>query len=123
MVQLSRLSDGTLKALVEGQERVSIESFETVSPLLHGALQPIVKKTATAPALRALMDSCRREFAVYVGQTPQLPEEAETALEGVTDPEEMVNVIASNLMIGPGPQAGVARRRGAEARLLRCWRP
>ena len=34
------------------------------------------------------MDSVAREFAGYVGQTPQLPEEAETALETVTDPEK-----------------------------------
>jgi len=91
VVQFSRLSDGTLKALIEGRQRVAIDAFESVSPFFTVRHSPVVSKpTGARSRLRALMDSITREFAAYVGQTPQLPEEAETALEVVTDPEEMV---------------------------------
>ncbi len=119
VVQFSRLSDGTLKALIEGRERVTIDSFQATAPLFTVRYTPLESKTpAKWPRMRALMDSVAREFANYVGQTPQLPEEAETALETVTDPESMVNVIASNLMIGPDRKQELLEGDEPEARLL-----
>jgi len=119
VVQFSRLSDGTLKALVEGRERVTIESYESVAPFLAVSYAPLAqKRTGKNLRLRALMDSIAREFGSYVGLTPQLPEEAETALEAVTDPEEMVNVVGSNLMIGPDRKQELLEGEEPEARLL-----
>ncbi len=119
VVQFSRLTDGTLKALIEGRERVTIDSYETSNPLFTVTYTPIESKVPLKwPRMRALMDSVGREFAAYVGQTPQLPEEAETALETVTDPESMVDVIASNLMIGPDRKQELLEGDDSEARLL-----
>ena len=119
VVQFSRLSDGTLKALIEGRERVTIDSYEGSNPLFTVLYTPIESKVPLKwPRMRALMDSVAREFAAYVGQTPQLPEEAETALEAVTDPESMVNVAASNLMIGPDRKQELLEGDDSEARLL-----
>ena len=119
VVQFSRLSDGTLKALIEGRERVTIDSYQATAPLFTVRYTTIDSKApAKWPRMRALMDSVSREFASYVGQTPQLPEEAETALESVTDPENMVNVIASNLMIGPDRKQELLEGEEPEARLL-----
>jgi ATP-dependent Lon protease len=124
VVQLSRLSDGTLKALVEGKERVSIEAFDSVSPLFTVSYKVLGAKAAgkaagLEPRLRALMDSVSREFAAYVGQNPQLPEEAETALEVVTEPEELVNVVAANLIIGPDRKQQLLEGEEPELRLVR----
>ena len=119
VVQFSRLSDGTLKALIEGRQRVVIDAFESVSPFFAVRHSPVVGRlTGARSRLRALMDSIAREFSAYVGQTPQLPEEAETALEAVTDPEEMMNVVASNLMIGPDRKQELLEGDETEARLL-----
>ena len=119
VVQFSRLSDGTLKALIEGRQRVVIDAFESVAPFFTVRCTPVPSKPpGKVPRLRALMDSVAREFANYVGQTPQLPEEAETALEVVTDPEEMVDVGASNLMIGPDRKQELLEGEDPEARLL-----
>ena len=118
VVQFSRLADGTLKALIEGRERVVIEGFESVSPLFTVRYAPLVSKPSGRPRLRAVMDAVAREFAGYVGQTPQLPEEAETALEDVSDPEAMVNVVASNLMIGPERKQELLEGDEVEGRLL-----
>jgi len=119
VVQVSRLSDGTLKALIEGLQRVSIDQYETVSPLFNVHYSPLASRPSSKqPRLRALMDSVAREFGNYVGQTPQLPEEAETALEAVTDPETMVDVVASNLMIGPDRKQELLEGDDVQARLL-----
>jgi ATP-dependent Lon protease len=119
VVQFSRLSDGTLKALIEGRERVTIDSYQATDPLFTVRYTTIDSKIPLKwPRMRALMDSVSREFGAYVGQTPQLPEEAETALETVTDPESMVNVVASNLMIGPDRKQELLEGDDSEARLL-----
>jgi ATP-dependent Lon protease len=119
VVQFSRLADGTLKALIEGKERVVIDGYETESPLFMVRYTPVAnKRLPRKPRLRALMDSVAREFAGYVVQTPQLPEEAETALEAVSDPEEMVNIVASNLMIGPDRKQELLEGDEPEERLL-----
>ena len=119
VVQFSRLSDGTLKALIEGRERVTIDSYQATAPFFTVRYTSLESKVpAKWPRMRAVMDSVSREFASYVGQTPQLPEEAETALESVTDPENMVNVIASNLMIGPDRKQELLEGDEPEPRLL-----
>jgi ATP-dependent Lon protease len=119
VVQFSRLSDGTLKALIEGKERVTIDGYDSLAPFFTVRYTPV----PSAPAggrlrLRALMDSVAREFAGYVGQTPQLPEEAETALEVVTEPDEMVDIVSSNLVIGPDRKQDLLEGVEPEARLL-----
>jgi ATP-dependent Lon protease len=119
VVQFSRLSDGTIKALIEGRQRVVIEDFVSTQPLFIVHTHPLKSKTVVdRPRPRALMDSVAREFASYVGQSPQLPEEAETALETVTEPEKMVDIVASNLMIGPDRKQELLEGDDAEKRLL-----
>lgn len=119
VVQFSRLSDGTIKALIEGRARVSIDEYVSIQPLFVVAISPLRSKPLGGKARpRALMDSVAREFASYVGQSPQLPEEAETALETVTDPDKMVDVVAANLMIGPDRKQELLEGDDAEKRLL-----
>ncbi len=119
VVQFSRLSDGTIKALIEGRARVTIDEFVSVQPLFVAAIHPLRSKPlGSKPRPRALMDSVAREFAGYVGQSPQLPEEAETALETVQDPEKMVDIVAANLLIGPDRKQELLEGDDAEKRLL-----
>lgn len=119
VVQFSRLVDGTVKALIEGRERVFIDGFESVAPHFSARYHALpTRSPGKKPRPRALMDSVAREFANYVGQTPQLPEEAETALESVTDPHRMVDIAAAHLMIGPDRKQELLEGQDPESRLL-----
>ena len=53
VVQFSRLSDGTLKALIEGRERVTIDSYEATAPLFTVRYTPIESKIAAQVAAHA----------------------------------------------------------------------
>ena len=120
VVQLFRLPDGTVKALVEGQSRVSIESFQSVSPhfsVTYKAIRP--RRPRDKARLRALVDGVAREFEVYVSQSHELPEEAETVLEGITDPDDVVDIIASHLVVGPDRKQELLEGADVEKRLLR----
>ena len=119
VVQFSRLADGTIKALIEGRQRVVVDDFVSTQPFFVVHTHPLKNKAIVdRPRPRALMDSIAREFASYVGQSPQLPEEAETALETVNEPEKMVDIVAANLMIGPDRKQELLEGDDAEKRLL-----
>jgi ATP-dependent Lon protease len=119
VVQLSRLSDGTVKALVEGQTRVEIESFTAVSPHFSVRYRPLEdRRPRDRVRLRALMDSVAREFGLYVEQSPQLPEEAETALEPITDPVQMIDAVAPYLDIAPDRRQDLLEGRDVQKRLM-----
>jgi len=120
VVQLHRLIDGTIKAVIEGLHRVEIESFVSETPLFTVKVRDLRTKPARDwSRTRALVDSVAREFSVYVAQSPQLPEEAETALDDVTDPEDVANLVASHLDIAPDRKQSLLEGDDAEERLLR----
>lgn len=119
VVQFFRLPDGTVKALLEGQARVKIERFASSSPHFSVQYRPLEARSPESwGRSRALMDSVAREFAVYVNQSPELPEEAETILEGLSDPGDMVDIVASHLMIAPDRKQALLEGEEVEDRLL-----
>lgn len=119
VVQLNRLPDGTVKALVEGQARVSIESFASVSPLFKVNFRTLrARRPRNRARVRALVDSVSREFDLYVSESPQLPEEAETALDAVVDPETVVDVVAAHLAIAPDRKQELLKGEDVEKRLV-----
>lgn len=121
LVQFFRLTDGSVKALVEGQTRVVIEEFVQVFPSFVVRCRPIkARRGRHRSHMRALMDAVAREFAAYVMNSPELPEEAETALDGVKDPDEMVDVVASHLVIGVERKQELLEGEDAQARLLKA---
>ncbi len=119
VVQLNRMPDGTVKALVEGQRRVVIESFEGVLPLFTVRYRPLVaRRPRNRARVRGLIESVGREFALYVSESPQLPEEAETALDAITDPETVVDLVAAHLAIAPDRKQELLKGEDVEKRLL-----
>ncbi len=119
VVQLHRLADGTVKAVIEGQRRVEIESYVSESPVFTVTFRDLLTRPGKEwSRTRALVDSVAREFAVYVSQSPQLPEEAETVLDDVTDPETVVDVVAPHLDIAPDRKQVLLEGEEAEERLL-----
>ena len=120
VVQFSRLPDGTVKALIEGQSRVVIDSFAAVSPHFSVHFSPVeTRAPENWSRVRALMEAVAREFAAYVSETPELPEEAETVLDSVTVPEDMVDIVASHLLVAPDRKQVLLEGDDVEARLMR----
>ncbi|MHB9112588.1 MAG: endopeptidase La [Thermoleophilia bacterium] len=100
VVQLYRLPDGSIKALVEGQQRVTIDKFTATSPhfqvnfsLIAGDLgEPSERVSALA---RVVM----REFVRYVESNPAMPDEIGQIVTAVADPDELGDAVAAHMMI------------------------
>ena len=120
VVQFVRLTDGSVKALVEGQSRVVLEGFDQLFPSLTARYRPLKgKRPRHHTHMRALVDAVNREFAAYVMNSPDLPEEAETALDAVSDPDQVADVVASHLMISVDRKQELLEGEDIQARLLR----
>jgi len=118
VLQLFKLPDGSVKALVEGQERVRIVRFESTSPFF------LVSSTPLAPPDRALV-RCRSlarrvavEFAGYVQLNPQLADEMQYVVSQTDDPEEIADVVAAHLQVDTAEKQALLEMESTQERLL-----
>jgi ATP-dependent Lon protease len=77
IIQLFKLPDGSVKALVEGQERVRIDAFTATSPHFIVEVSPLVPTDRDARRSKALARRVLTEFGFYVAAHPQIPDEAQ----------------------------------------------
>jgi ATP-dependent Lon protease len=101
VVQLYRLPDGSIKALVEGQQRVKIDTFISTSPhfqvkySLMGTLEPKEPSERESVLSRMVM----REFMTYVDFNPGMPDEISHIVGAVTDPGELADAVAAHMLV------------------------
>lgn len=95
----SRLPDGTMKLLIEGERRCSVKRWRATKELIEAELVRItsVKKTA-ARELSALRRSVVSEFDTYVNLHPQLPEALSLTGSDIEDPEAVADIVASHAL-------------------------
>jgi ATP-dependent Lon protease len=73
IVQLLKLPDGTLKVLMEGQERVEISRLAFGEDFLRAAVRPISTDQSSSPEVEALIRSANSIFGEYVRLNPKIP--------------------------------------------------
>jgi ATP-dependent Lon protease len=73
IVQLLKLPDGTLKVLMEGQERVEISRLVFGEDFLRAAVRPISTDQSSSPEVEALIRSANSIFGEYVRLNPKIP--------------------------------------------------
>ena len=99
VARMIRVPDGTLRVLVQGGQRVRIESWEQTEPHLVGKIAgapDIVKET---PELVALMRNVQQTFSSIVEEVPYLPEELQVMVANVEDPSVLTHLIAGALRL------------------------
>ncbi len=100
VLQLLKLPDGTVKVLVEGQSRVSIEKYDEDGGML----------TATSRVIEPVYSNKEREldvvsrtlislFEQLVKQSRKLPPEVLATLSGIDDPSRVADSIAAHLSV------------------------
>ena len=99
IVQLLRLPDGTVKALIEGQERVKINRFID-NPNYYEASVSVLKETGrVTDSVQALVRSLMNRFEEYVKLNKKLPPEILMSIGQIDDPHKLADVIASHFSL------------------------
>ena len=73
IAQLLKLPDGTLKVLMEGQDRVEILRFVGGEDFLQAAVLPVQTGRSSFPEAEALIRSANEAFGKYVRLNPKIP--------------------------------------------------
>lgn len=100
VLQLLKLPDGTVKVLVEGSQRASIEHFTETEDCF---LANITLLTATASNIgretEVLMRSLLNIFDQYVKLNKKIPSEVLTSLAGIDEPGRLADTIAAHMAL------------------------
>jgi len=100
VLQLLKLPDGTVKVLVEGQARVSIDEYQDESGMLIArsrVIEPVysIKDRELDVVSRTLVSL----FEQLVKQSRKLPPEVLATLSGIDDPSRLADSIAAHLSV------------------------
>jgi ATP-dependent Lon protease len=100
VLQLLKLPDGTVKVLVEGQSRVSIEEYRSDAGMLMArsrVIEPVYN--AKERELDVISRTLVSLFEQLVKQSRKLPPEVLATLSGIDDPSRLADSIAAHLSV------------------------
>ncbi|MXO72511.1 endopeptidase La [Alteraurantiacibacter buctensis] len=99
VLQMLKLPDGTVRVMVQGQVRASLDALEEADGLVRATVTELAETgegTGTVEA-SALMRTALDHFADYARNSKKLPEELEGELAQIEDPGQLADTIAGNL--------------------------
>jgi ATP-dependent Lon protease len=95
--KMIKVPDGTLRILVQGIDRVHLDSRLESVPYLLGEFSALPDVLDETPELEALTRNVQGLFARIIGLAPYLPEELQLAAANVDDPSALCHLVASTL--------------------------
>jgi ATP-dependent Lon protease len=95
--KMIKVPDGTLRILVQGLDRVRLESRLDVDPYLLGEFVELPDVLEETPEVEALTRNVQGLFGRIIGLAPYLPEELQLAAANVDDPSALCHLVASTL--------------------------
>jgi ATP-dependent Lon protease len=115
--KMIRVPDGTLRVLVQGLERVHLESIEQTEPYLTGLFTPLPDVVLREREVEALARSVETLFGRIIDVAPYLPEELQIAAANAEDPSALANLIASTIRLKTEERQALLEAVDVEERL------
>ena len=100
ILQMLKLPDGTIKVLVEGGERVMVDSLLETNEYFSASVQ-YLEKTSPIDEREAevLIRSVLNLFDQYVKLNKKVPPEILTSLSGIDDPSRLADTISAHMSL------------------------
>jgi ATP-dependent Lon protease len=99
VARMMKVPDGTLRILVQGAERIRIESYVSEQPYLVARIEPMPDVLDRSTELEALTRNVQSTFTQIIEAIPYLPEELQLAVANIDDPSALSHLIAGALRI------------------------
>jgi ATP-dependent Lon protease len=96
VLQLLRLPDGTVKALVEGKSRGRIVTFYNDEEYYKVDVEPVAELETDETESIVLCRVLTEAFDNYGNLTKNIPKEFEKKLSGIIDPSQLADTVASH---------------------------
>jgi ATP-dependent Lon protease len=117
ILQLLKLPDGTVKVLIEGRERASIESIEEAEGFFKATINVIVCPEVSGTEARALVSSVTAQFEQYVNLSKKVPVEVITSLSGIDEPGRLADTIAAHISLDLPKKQSILEMADVHARI------
>ncbi|MEP7007577.1 MAG: LON peptidase substrate-binding domain-containing protein, partial [Sphingomonas bacterium] len=99
VLQLLKLPDGTVRVLVEGKLRASLDVLTANETHLTATVLPVEEKVAEGTEVSALMRSVVDQFENYAKLNRKLPAETAVQLGEIEEPSRLADAVASNISV------------------------
>jgi ATP-dependent Lon protease len=99
ILQMLKLPDGTVKVLVEGQQRANVEKITDSDTHFVATVTPVSENEADrlTSEVEALRRAVMQQFDQYVKLNKKIPPEILTSISSIDDPGRLADTIAAHL--------------------------
>jgi ATP-dependent Lon protease len=94
IAQVVQLQDGTVRAIVQGQQRVRLIDFVATEPFIQARIEMVDEQTATGLEVQALVRTVQGQIEQYVQSGAPVPPEAAVAARNITEPGLLADMVA-----------------------------
>ncbi len=101
VLQMLKLPDGTVKVLVEGEQRAHVQHYSTEHDYVTANLERIeeVSNAFSAQEIEIMMRSLMSQFEQYIKLNKKLPPEILGSIAGIEEPGRLADTIAAHLTL------------------------
>jgi len=97
VLQLLKLPDGTVKVLVEGQQRAKLQKLDDSGDYLVADVVQVTDEEPDGPEGEALMRSAQKQFESYVKSAKRTSPEVALQIGQIEEPGRFADSVAANL--------------------------
>jgi ATP-dependent Lon protease len=94
IAQVSQLQDGTVRAIVQGQQRLRLHGFVQAEPYIVADVELLQEADPSGLEIQALMRSVQGQIEQYVQSGAPVPPEAAVAARNITEPGLLADMVA-----------------------------
>ncbi|HEY8167977.1 MAG TPA: endopeptidase La [Candidatus Limnocylindrales bacterium] len=94
IAQVVQLQDGTVRAIVQGQQRIRLHGFVQTEPFLVGSIEALDDSNPDGLEVQALMRTVQAQVEAYVQSGAPVPPEAAVAARNITEPGLLADMVA-----------------------------
>ncbi|WP_133126787.1 endopeptidase La [Legionella nagasakiensis] len=101
VLQLLKLPDGTVKVLVEGEQRAKVSAYSLDEGYMTASLEVIeeISEALKAQEIEILMRSLMSQFEQYIKLNKKIPPEVLGSIAGIEEPGRLADTIAAHLTL------------------------
>lgn len=117
ILQMLKLPDGTVKVLVEGEQRVNIEHYIDTENYFNATISPISATVVDDKHAAVIIRTLQAEFENYSKLSSKIAPEVMSSLASIDDPSRLADTIAAHLELKVEEKQKILELSDVESRL------
>ncbi len=94
IAQVVQLQDGTVRAIVQGQQRLRVREFTQSDPFIVASIELVTEEAVSGLEVQALVRTVQGQIEAYVQSGAPVPPEAAVAARNITEPGLLADMVA-----------------------------